>query len=126
MAISQSESATNTDSKIDTVTNRIRVVPMHFHGNALAKLYGPRGRIAQAVKKVKYADILERTSVARKQAWSLAHVSKGNSETDSLIVEAMIYAYFGCECVNATTHDFREMLEESLANGTANALGGNK
>jgi len=116
------ESAKNGESAV----KRILQVPEHFHGGALAKLYGPRGGIAKSMKKVQNADILDRAAEARKQVWSLGHFSKGNLETDLLILDAIVYAYFGCDCVNDTTDDFREMLEESLENGTADALGGLK
>jgi len=119
MATSQNESATVVDSNINTVLTRIREVPEHFRGNVLATLYAPRGRIAKAIKKVQNADILERTVIARKQAWSLAHISKGNLETDSLIVDALLAAFFVCGCTTETSQEFREMLEESLANGAA-------
>lgn len=112
-------SGTLSEAKSMSAQQRILEVPEHFRGNVLATLYGPRGRIAKAIKKVQNSDILERTVIARKQAWSLAHISKGNLETDSLIVDALLAAFFVCGCTTETSQEFREMLEESLANGAA-------
>jgi hypothetical protein len=105
------------------VEERILQVPEHFRGDVLATLYGPRGRIAKSIKKVQNADILDRTAEARKQAWSLGHFSKGNREADTLILDALLAAFFKCECINETSKEFLEMLEESLTNGAAAELG---
>jgi len=94
-------------------------VPEHLVGSSLEKLFGSRGNILKAMRKIQNTDILDRASETRKQAWSLGHFSRRNLEVDALILDALVYAFFRCGCINDATDEFREMLEESLANGAA-------